>query len=188
MDKVEIKHNIIKNKIIELLTKYNDICKKSKQLVFFSSLIISEGIFNIYNLENKQILIENEITDVQYKNQLRLCEVIENVITGKMMNVTKYKNDCLNSLYCALYSLLYFNNFKSAIDFVICLGGATGINASISGVLLGAFYGYENIIMDDITAKNIDKIMKINNNIFNENFEIMITQAINYLKYKFLAI
>jgi ADP-ribosylglycohydrolase len=40
------------------------------------------------------------------------------------------------------------------------LVGDTDTNAAIAGALLGAYYGYDKIIENDITRENIDILLK----------------------------
>ena len=74
--------------------------------------------------------------------------------------------------------LFQFDNYKDAIDAIICLGpeennlskiclegkwkkneiivGDTDTNAAIAGALMGSYYGYGKIIKNPITKKNMD--------------------------------
>jgi hypothetical protein len=53
----------------------------------------------------------------------------------------------LYGLYCALYSLYNFDNYKSAIDWVISLDKKhKTTNTSITGSLIGAYFGYDLLV------------------------------------------
>ena len=101
---------------------------------------------------------------------------------NEFRNVTINKGHVLNAYYCAFWGLFQFDNYKDAIDSIICLGnekdkpskislkgkwkksdiivGDTDTNAAIAGALLGAYYGYYDISNDNITKYNIDILLK----------------------------
>jgi ADP-ribosylglycohydrolase len=81
---------------------------------------------------------------------------ISDAINDIRRNITgRDKGWVMHGLYCALWSLLQFDTYHDGIDAVIRLGGDTDTNASISGDMLGAFYGYSKIVEHPVTAYNI---------------------------------
>jgi ADP-ribosyl-[dinitrogen reductase] hydrolase len=102
--------------------------------------------------------IKNEILMIAYK---QACE-------NKFRNVTINRGHIVHAIYCTFWSLFNFDDYKSGIDAIICLGpsknekgkicvkgnwkksevilGDTDTNAAIAGALLGAFYGLEHIL------------------------------------------
>lgn len=77
----------------------------------------------------------------------QLYLVIDEALDGRDRDVTgKTKGWVLHGLYCALYSLLYFDGWKASIDWVIGLGGDTDTNAAIAGGLMGSFLGFTSMI------------------------------------------
>lgn len=97
-------------------------------------------------------------------------------------NVTENKGHILHAIYCTFWALFNFDNYKDAIDAIICLGptekekakiclkgkwkkneiivGDTDTNAAIAGALLGAFYGYKEMCKNSVTKNNIDIMLK----------------------------
>ena len=96
-------------------------------------------------------------------------------------NVTINKGHIINAYYCAFWGLFQFDNYKDAIDAIISLGpkegipamicvrgkwkkseviiGDTDTNAAIAGALLGAYYGYDKIVENNITRENMDILL-----------------------------
>jgi len=110
-----------------------------------------------------------------------LSTTFDQACKNTFRDVTVNKGHILHAYYCAFWGLFQFDNYKDAIDAIICLGpiegepakiaikskwkkneiivGDTDTNASIAGALLGAFYGYEKITENEITKKNMKIIM-----------------------------
>ena len=110
-----------------------------------------------------------------------ILTVFDQACKNIFRDVTVNKGHILNAYYCAFWGLFQFDNYKDAIDAIICLGpiqgepakiaiknkwkkneiivGDTDTNASIAGALLGAFYGYQKITENEITKKNMEIIM-----------------------------
>lgn len=70
----------------------------------------------------------------------------------------------VHGIYAALWSLLHFDNYRDGVNAVVLLGGDTDTLAKIAGDLLGAFYGYENIMSDDVTKYNGQIVFQANAN------------------------
>lgn len=107
-----------------------------------------------------------------------LSEAYEQACSNKFRNVTVNRGHIVHAIYCAFFGLFQFDNYKDAIDAIICLGpeenvpakiffegkwkksevllGDTDTNAAITGALLGAYYGYDKMIENDITKQNIE--------------------------------
>ncbi len=63
------------------------------------------------------------------------------------------------AIYCAVYGFLHFNTFKEGIDYIINeFDGDTDTNACIGGYLMGAYYGFDEMIKDETTRYNVDII------------------------------
>jgi ADP-ribosyl-[dinitrogen reductase] hydrolase len=121
--------------------------------------------------DNIRKMIEFEELSVAY----------EQACSNKFRNVTCNRGHILNAFYCAFWGLFNFENYKDAIDSIICLGpvdgepakicikgswkkseisvGDTDTNAAIAGALLGAYYGYDKINEDEVTKNNINVLL-----------------------------
>ena len=110
-----------------------------------------------------------------------LLTAFDQAVNNSFRDVTVNRGHILHAYYCAFWGLFQFNNYKDAIDAIICLGpeegqkakigikgkwkkteiivGDTDTNASIAGALLGAFYGYEKITENEITKENMNIMM-----------------------------
>lgn len=97
-----------------------------------------------------------------------LIKLYNYAVNGTFVNVANEQRGWIGyAFYCAFWALFNFDNYKDAIDAVICLGpnpdkqaficdktekvklvGDTDTNAAIAGALLGAFYGILNMCKD----------------------------------------
>ena len=68
----------------------------------------------------------------------------------------------VHGIYSAFWALYNFNNLKDGIDSVILLGGDTDTNAKIAGDLMGAYYGYTEMMKDETNVYNAKLIFQIN--------------------------
>lgn len=88
--------------------------------------------------------------------------------TGDIQGISYKTNNRSNkgwvvhALYAAIYALLHFEDYKTAVDQIILLGGDTDTNAKIAGDLLGAYYGYAKIYENDVTKYNLEILFQIN--------------------------
>ncbi len=121
-------------------------------------LSFSKRLSEQYN--NKSIIMAVE----QAKNNV-IRNVDEKIIGSRRSN----KGWVIHGLYCALWSLYNFEDYRTAIDGVILLGGDTDTNAKIAGDLLGAYYGYSKIVSDDTTKYNGEYVFNTNTN-YLQNF------------------
>lgn len=87
-------------------------------------------------------------------------KAIGDAINGEKRNIIKNKGWICHAIYISFYVLFRIDNFKEGIDYIINQGGDTDTNACIGGGLLGLVYGYDNMIMNNITAKNVDIMLK----------------------------
>lgn len=83
---------------------------------------------------------------------------------GHIRDVSSNKGWVVHSFYLSLYALLQEKDYRTTINYVIQRGGDTDTNAAISGALLGAYYGHNVLVSDEITRKNLDKIKACNSN------------------------
>ena len=108
------------------------------------------------NNKNKEVIKQYLLSELNNINE-EISKYIQNALDGNKVDVSgKTKGYILNGLYCALYALFHFDNYKDAIDYIICLGGDTDTNGCISGALLGCYYGYNNISLEPVTKENIN--------------------------------
>jgi ADP-ribosylglycohydrolase len=88
-------------------------------------------------------------------------EYVMKAINKEDVDITTIgKGWCIYGLYCAIYSLLHFDNYHDAINWTILKGGDTDTNAKIAGDLLGAFYGLNKIKENDVTKNNLSIMLK----------------------------
>ena len=105
---------------------------------------------------------------------------------NEFRNVTINRGHLVHAFYAAFWGLFNFSDYKSAINAIICLGPSpdspakiavpgkwkknevivsdTDTNAAIAGALLGAYYGYSNMLNDPINQENIDVLLSCNPN------------------------
>lgn len=101
-------------------------------------------------------------------NYPKLEELFSYAVNNTFVNVANNKRGWVGyGFYCAFWALFNFDNYKDAVDAVICLGptpdkkaficdksekqkllGDTDTNAAIAGALLGAYYGIKNMCRD----------------------------------------
>ena len=115
------------------------------------------------------------------KNEL-LIEVYLDACNNKFRDVTTNREHVIHAFYCAFWGLFNYNDYKTAIDAIICLSpnentpakicvkgaalkknkvklGDTDTNAAIAGALLGAFYGLKMIQVNVTTRENIETLL-----------------------------
>lgn len=73
-------------------------------------------------------------------------------------NIKINKGWCKNALWCVRYGLEQFDSYYDAIHSIIQMGGDTDTNASITGAMLGAYYGYKEMGKGE-KGKIIHKLM-----------------------------
>lgn len=71
----------------------------------------------------------------------------------------KQKGWSLNALAVALHFGMRSASFREGVDAVIRLGGDTDTNGAIAGAVLGAVFGERRMLSDDITRKNVNRIL-----------------------------
>jgi len=107
------------------------------------------------------IQIIEETSSIIQTDEVR--SILSDVLNKKHRNLAHNKGWCLHGIYCAFWCLLYYNNYSEAINWLIGenIGSDTDTNACIVGGLLGALYGYENLIKDEQTKENINIVRSI---------------------------
>ena len=113
-----------------------------------------------------------------------LMEVYEKACSNQFMDITINPGHLINAFYCTFWGLFNFEDYKSAIDAIICLGstenpksklcdpkqkgsvkvGDTDTNAAIAGALLGGYYGILSMCSDSITKNNLRILITSNPN------------------------
>lgn len=121
--------------------------------------------------KNLRILIEFD----------ELKNAYEQACNNIFRDVTKNRGHIVHGFYCAFWGLFQFDNYKTAIDAIICLTskpnikpkfvesghhkkkdivvGDTDTNAAIAGALMGAYYGISKLNEDEITKNNIEILL-----------------------------
>jgi ADP-ribosylglycohydrolase len=141
--------NIIRNILLQSQSKLNKDQIK-KQIKEYLIKLIDENVNDI-------IIHGNNISN--YGLNLR----IKSALDGIVLPVIENKGWCLHGLYCTIFALFNFSNYFDAINWVIHQGGDTDTNADIAGFVLGALYGYQEMITEKITKENVDILLNINN-------------------------
>jgi ADP-ribosyl-[dinitrogen reductase] hydrolase len=141
------------------LTNFHPICIESSKLYF---RMIYNLLFNI----NEPLLID-------WTNDIIIQQVIKDVLNIEKTDVPSNRNVNVSrgwtchSLYFAMIAYhIQFNNFTEAMNYIIGkhLDSDTDTNAAIAGAILGLKYGYDNLIKDEITLKNINILRKCSSN------------------------
>lgn len=160
-------------------------------------------VCNIIYLCGLRYAIEGKSKDeikqlfIHLSNQYQIDTInvaINQAIVGIRRNVDEsFKNDdgylgrktnkgwVVHGIYASLWSLLQFNDYKSAIDAVVMLGGDTDTLAKIAGNLLGAYYGYTNLLSDNITKCNAETVF-VTNNLYLTTFDEDVKKLVSYYK------
>lgn len=89
---------------------------------------------------------------IQETDKKEISSELKNKIKGKEKGYVLYP------LFCSIWSLKHYSSFESGIDSIIKLQGDCDTNGAISGVLLGAYFGFENMQKEEKTNYNINII------------------------------
>lgn len=85
-------------------------------------------------------------------------DTIEQALTSLPRDVTSSKGWVLHALWCSVramkMSFVSGASFRTIIDWVIRLGGDTDTNGAIAGALIGARFGFTEMVSDKILATN----------------------------------
>lgn len=149
------------------------------ELVYNCVYIYIMAIQMALNNTPKHIIKENIRKVIKFEE---LAIAYDEACLNRFRNVTYQRGHIIHAFYCAFWGLFQFNNYKEAIDAIICLGpnekepakikmkgkwkksevfvGDTDTNAAIAGALLGAYYGYEEMIKNEQTKTNVEILMK----------------------------
>lgn len=105
------------------------------------------------------ITIFNEIKSLAQTDEVK--EVLLQVENREPRNIIENKGWCLHGLYCAMLTMLTYNNYSEAMKWIIGsnIGSDTDTNACIAGALLGAILGYDNLQKEELTNKNIQILL-----------------------------
>jgi ADP-ribosylglycohydrolase len=92
--------------------------------------------------------------------------IVKSVITDgmaqKYRNIEENKGWILHALYCCFYFLSEKNKhttYEDTIDEIIKFGGDCDTTACIAGALIGAYFGYKHINLEDRTKQNIQALL-----------------------------
>lgn len=135
--------------LIDIETAINDcIITNPNQVCISVNRIYLSVIKMIIDGKNKQDIREflHEESEKYKSVYPNICIAINQALNSESRNVRgNTKGWCVHGLYCALYGLLNFENFKTAIEYIIRLGGDTDTNGAICGALLGWYYGFNQL-------------------------------------------
>lgn len=127
------------------LTNNNSLCVQGCQVYYklLRSLVYDESFDFV---EDVNALIINIFNDAKMKRD---------------RNLSVHKGWIIHALYCAVYCYTNFCSYQEAIDWVVGkhLDGDTDTNACIAGAVLGAKIGYEKMMQEEKTSKNIEILL-----------------------------
>lgn len=78
---------------------------------------------------------------------------------GKEYDMNNREFRCIQSFYCAFLALTHSDSFQDGIETIIRMGGDNDTNASITGGLLGAYFGRKIMECDTKTLENIQIVI-----------------------------
>ena len=108
------------------------------------------------NFYDKELIYNQAKFEAQRYTELpELIRALETLDTPRDIAEKTTKGWCLHALWCSFWGLMKFDSYKEAIDAIILAGGDTDTNACIAGALLGAYYGYAQMMCDEKTRKSI---------------------------------
>lgn len=82
-------------------------------------------------------------------------KVFEEAINKKDRDIDVSKGWIMHAFYCAIYSLIHFENYTDAMFWIMSKDGDTDTNGAIAGGLLGAYYGYKNLYKEQKDNINV---------------------------------
>ncbi len=91
--------------------------------------------------------------------------VIDQVDRNEIRDVRESKGWVLHSFYCAMYAITHFTQYDQAINWIIRLGGDTDTNAAITGGLLGAKLGHNQLLQEPMTHYNLAVVINADTNL-----------------------
>ncbi|MCK4967764.1 MAG: ADP-ribosylglycohydrolase family protein [Candidatus Aenigmarchaeota archaeon] len=143
------------------LSNPNPTCEGCNEIYLFTIRYIYENpndtkVEIIAAIEKKINKIDNNVVK----------DVVLNAIHNNdpTRDITKNKGWCIHGIWCVFYCLARFDDYKSAIDFIIEKSGDTDTNAAITGALLGAFYGFDAMSADKDIHENIEILLSCTTN------------------------
>jgi hypothetical protein len=87
----------------------------------------------------------------------RLKRLLFDAACGNLVDLTK--TPIGNCFFCAFFGLFMFDDYHNAIDAIIKLPGDTHTNATVTGGLLGAYYGYKHLSKEEFTKNTISNFL-----------------------------
>ena len=132
------------------------------------SLFIKSIHNAMYGMEKLDI-VKKVVSEIKHP-MLKIA--IENSFNKdpKIRDISLNRGWVCHAFYCAYWSLLHFDDYKSAIDAVIVHSrnstgsrvGDTDTNACISGALLGSYYGLKKLQENDCVSQFIKILFNCN--------------------------
>ena len=126
---------------------------------------VNEEVHHIYYDLMRLVLNGRVKKDIKlYLEDLLLDEfpeieiAIKEAIDFIERDITVNKSWVVHGIYCTIVGLLHFDNYKTAIDWIIKQGGDTDTNACIAGGFLGAYYGFNEL--EKVEKENIKILLE----------------------------
>lgn len=119
----------------------------------------------VYSVLLKNILMNKDINKcIKKAKKYAETNIIQTAIDDgekrKQRDIVQNKGWIAHAIYCVFYVLSgNHKTFESAMNETILLDGDTDTNGSIVGNIIGAIYGYDNMMKEKNTLQNIDIIM-----------------------------
>lgn len=138
------------------LTNPNPVCIDCN-LVYISALRLAlQGVDGATIFNTIQTLAQTD----------EVKAVLTQVEKREERNIAENKGWCLNALWCAMMTITSFTNYSEAMNWIITSqkGSDTDTNACISGALLGAILGFENLQLETLTSENIQILLNVDTN------------------------
>ena len=158
-----------------------DLCKDCLSLPSSSSSYLISDSHNVNNISNKSQIINNLPESVKQA----INDSFDEKTQRKLTHQDYGKGWVCNSFYIALKAFWMFDNFESAMQYVIAEhpGSDTDTNASICGALFGAWLGLDKLNECTITRTNLIHLNEFWSNKYTGNYKLS-EDLFEYLKQK----
>jgi len=126
-----------------------------------TNYIFVESIINAIRGKTKMYIYEDALGVAINNKNKDIVKILKCAYEGKLIDVKKKAGWVFNALYCSFYSLLQFSSYQNSIKWIILQKGDTDTNACISGYLLGAYYGLDELLKNTKTRNNINIMLNV---------------------------
>ena len=111
----------------------------------------------------RSFLLGSKIDEIVLKDNIKqypkLKECIEAAINGNLRDVKKHYGWALHGSYLVSWSLLRFERYDEAMDWIFSQRGDINSNMCIVGAVIGSKLGLKKILEEENTRKNYEIIM-----------------------------